>query len=78
MNRLLQKDKPYQWTYVQQKAFDELKDRLTAAPILAYPNFRKIFILATDASYLYMLAKSRLTIVWDLSVIPNPKSQILA
>src|SRR6185437_8327591 len=51
LNQLLQKDKPYRLTPVQQKAFDELKDRHTAAPILAYPNFRKTFILATDASY---------------------------
>jgi hypothetical protein len=48
---LLQKDEPYRWTHIQQEAFNELKDRLTAAPILAYPNFRKTFILATDASY---------------------------
>jgi hypothetical protein len=51
LNRLLQKDEPYRWTHIQQEAFNELKDRLTAAPILAYPNFRKTFILATDASY---------------------------
>ena len=51
MNQLLQKDEPHRWTHVQQEAFDELKDRLTAAPILAYSNFRKTFILATDASY---------------------------
>ena len=51
LNRLLQKDEPYRWTHVQQEAFIELKNRLTAAPILAYPDFRKTFILATDASY---------------------------
>ena len=48
---MLQKDEPYRWTHVQQEAFIELKNRLTAAPILAYPDFRKTFILATDASY---------------------------
>ena len=51
LNRLLQKDEPYRWTHVQQEAFIELKNRLTAAPILAYPDFRKTFILATNASY---------------------------
>src|SRR6185437_7867164 len=51
LNQLLQKDEPYRWTYIQQEAFDELKDRLTAAPILAYSNFEKTFILATDTSY---------------------------
>src|SRR5260364_178357 len=34
-----------------QKAFDELKYRLTTAPILIYPDCRKEFILTTDASY---------------------------
>src|SRR5260363_370449 len=34
-----------------EKAFDELKYRLTTAPILVYPDYRKEFILATDASY---------------------------
>src|SRR5260363_377580 len=34
-----------------QKAFDELKYRLTTATILIYPDYRKEFILTTDASY---------------------------
>ena len=33
------------------RSLEELKNRLIAAPILAYPDFRKLFILATDASY---------------------------
>ena len=51
LNQLLQKDEPYQWNSARQEAFDELKNRLVTAPVLAYPDFGKIFILATDASY---------------------------
>jgi hypothetical protein len=51
LNQLLQKDEPYKWTDAQHEAFIELKQRLISAPILRYPDFRKVFILATDASY---------------------------
>jgi len=34
----------------KQKAFDHLKDRLVEAPILAYPDPAKEYILDTDAS----------------------------
>ena len=32
------------------KAFQTLKDELTSAPILAFPQFARPFLLATDAS----------------------------
>ena len=44
---------PFNWQQEQQSAFEELKDRLPSAPVLAYPNFRAetgSFILGTDAS----------------------------
>src|ERR1044071_3470912 len=47
---LLKKDVPFTWGEKQQKAFDYLKQRLTEAPILQYPDFTKSFILYTDAS----------------------------
>jgi len=50
LNYLLGKDIPYQWTEKQQIAFDRLKGMLIKAPILAYPDFEKPFIVYTDAS----------------------------
>src|SRR6266498_341371 len=41
---------PFVWNDKRQKAFDEIKRRMTIAPIVAYPDFEKPFILYTDAS----------------------------
>ena len=41
---------PFHWGIDQQHAFEEIKDRLTEAPILTMPNSRDSFILDTDAS----------------------------
>src|SRR4051812_47556418 len=38
------------WGKAQQKAFDELKKRLTEAPLLALPDFTKTFEIECDAS----------------------------
>ena len=48
---MLHKDNTYEWNDQCQEAFDELKHRLTTAPILIYPDYKREFILATDASY---------------------------
>ena len=40
----------FHWDDIHQEAFDALKEALTCAPVLAYPNSRDIFILDTDAS----------------------------
>jgi transposase InsO family protein len=50
LTELTRKDRPFEWGPRQQKAFDDLKDRLCTTPVLAYPNFDLPFILTTDAS----------------------------
>jgi len=50
LNRLTAKEVRWQWTQAEQKAFDHLKDHLVEAPILAYPDLAKEYILDTDAS----------------------------
>jgi hypothetical protein len=50
LNRLLRKGVRWEWTTEQDAAFDTLKDSLSAAPVLACPNFGKPFVLQTDAA----------------------------
>ncbi|WVZ63482.1 LOW QUALITY PROTEIN: hypothetical protein U9M48_013109 [Paspalum notatum var. saurae] len=50
MTSLLEKDAEFRWTNAQQAAFDELKKRLTKAPVLTLPDQQKKFIVYCDAS----------------------------
>ena len=50
LHRLTEKTAPFNWTVECQAAFQELRQRLTSAPILAHPDFSQQFILDTDAS----------------------------
>ena len=50
MTQLLHKNIPWQWTSIEQTAFDSLKTLLTQAPILQMPNPSSRFYLHVDAS----------------------------
>ncbi|WVZ75502.1 LOW QUALITY PROTEIN: hypothetical protein U9M48_023548 [Paspalum notatum var. saurae] len=50
MTSLLEKDAEFRWIDAQQAAFDELKKRLTTAPVLTLPDQQKKFIVYCDAS----------------------------
>ena len=50
MYALTHKDTPFVWSTDCQAAFDCLRSHLTQAPVLAYPQFGKDFLLETDAS----------------------------
>lgn len=49
LTSLLKKDN-FAWTQGARKAFEELKRAMTTTPVLALPNFEKIFEVYTDAS----------------------------
>ena len=40
----------FEWTLARQKAFKVIKAKLAMAPVIAHPNFDKLFILYTDTS----------------------------
>jgi len=50
MNELTKKEVPFKWEEAHQRAFDELKKKLTTAPVLALPDFGKTFEIECDAS----------------------------
>ncbi|WVZ81487.1 hypothetical protein U9M48_028860 [Paspalum notatum var. saurae] len=50
MTSLLEKGVPINWTKERQAAFDELKKRLTTAPVLTLPDLTKCFTVYCDAS----------------------------
>ena len=50
LHRLTERTATFSWMSECQKAFDTLRQQLCSAPILAYPDFTRQFILDTDAS----------------------------
>ena len=52
MTELLKKDTKFKWTKECEASFQELKKRLTIAPVLILPDIRKDFQVYCDASHL--------------------------
>ena len=50
LHALTRKDTPFLWSSDCEQAFENLKQSLTQASVLAFPNFDKHFLLETDAS----------------------------
>lgn len=50
LHNLTKKGHRWNWGGAEQQAFDALKQALTSAPVLAYPDFTAPFTLQTDAS----------------------------
>ena len=50
LHRLTERTAKFEWTSECQLAFDRLRQRLVIAPVLAFPDFTRTFILDTDAS----------------------------
>jgi hypothetical protein len=50
MTKLLEKDKKFKWTPTCEASFQELKKRLTTAPVLVMPDMEKPFSIYCDAS----------------------------
>ncbi|KAK3889412.1 hypothetical protein Pcinc_006591 [Petrolisthes cinctipes] len=48
--KLLKQTNKFEWGQPQEEAFSILKEALTQPPVLAFPDFKKPFILHTDAS----------------------------
>ena len=50
LTKLTRKDIKYDWVDACQQSFEDLKGRLTSAPVLALPNGRDGFVVYSDAS----------------------------
>jgi hypothetical protein len=50
MTRLVEKNKDFDWTEECQASIEELKKRLTSAPVLILPDITKMFDIYCDAS----------------------------
>ena len=51
LTQLTRKDQPFSWTKKCEESFEEMKRRLTTAPVLAIPYTSKKFEVFCDASY---------------------------
>ena len=53
----MRKSAPFKWTSSCQATFDQLRSRLVTAPVLAYHDFKRDFILETDVSISAILSQ---------------------
>jgi len=60
----------FRWDAEQETAFEAVKDTLTSAPVLAFPNGEDLFILDTDASDLAIGA--------ELSQLQNGQERVIS
>jgi len=51
LTQLTRKDQPFSWTDECEACFEDMKRRLTTAPILVIPDTTKMFEVYCDASY---------------------------
>jgi hypothetical protein len=49
MTKLLEKNKAFEWTLECQASFEELRKRLTSAPVLVLPDLIKKFDIYCDS-----------------------------
>jgi hypothetical protein len=50
MTKMLEKDMQFEWTPACEASFQELKKRLTTAPVMVMPDMEKSFSIYCDAS----------------------------
>jgi len=50
LTKLTKNGEKFNWTAEQQNSFQSLKEKLTTAPVLSYPDFQREFLVTTDAS----------------------------
>ena len=50
LTELHKKEKKFEWTFTRKQSFQELKKRLTTAPVLILPDIWKDFEIFCDAS----------------------------
>ena len=50
LTRLMRKEEPFLWSEDCQQSFDELKRRLTSAPVLTLPSGQDGFVVYCDSS----------------------------
>jgi len=49
--KLTKKGGKLNWTAEQQNSFQSLKEKLTTAPVLNYPDFQRGFLVTTASDY---------------------------